>query len=272
MSSTSPTASGPSPGTASPSAPPPPPTDGPSASPGPLPFRPTSNAPFKTDVVRRTALSTATLLRTSKPGGANGPGGLTSHSTNLLGGDDGKQLTEAQLAKLEENVNVKIDNEIQILLDGFRQIVGLSLIRDKDRYLLAQESYQAEMRAHNMVRAAQSLTLLSASLKLSLILSLEPEDKDMDRDDGTTESRRTEAGGGSDELNAKELIKDTERLWRRCAELLSKLGVGTTSVESEATTDSSSEGTGFEAESGATRIPQPSQRSDQPDVNAKSVP
>ncbi|KAK0552499.1 hypothetical protein OC844_006426 [Tilletia horrida] len=219
---------------AGPSSPSPSPSPSPSAlgvaspSPSPAPFR-TSSAPFRTDVVRRTALSTATLLRTSSKqgggggggGGANGPGGLASSLTGLLGGDvDGAQLSEAQLAKLEENVNLKIDNELQILLDGFLQIVGLSMIRDKDRYLLAQESYQAEMRAHNMVRAAQALTLLSASLKLSLILALEPgeqEEKAEGKDEGPTAGQPQ---------SARELIEDTERLRARCAELLGNLGVG----------------------------------------------
>ncbi|CAD6953180.1 unnamed protein product [Tilletia controversa] len=224
---------------------------------GPLPFRGSTNAPFKTDVVRRTALSTATLLRTrtSKAAAAAsssqyGPGGLSSSATGLLldvedDDDDGPgQLSEVQLAKLEEGVNVKIDGEIQVLLDGFRQLVGLAMIRDKDRYLLAQESYQAEMRAHNMVRAAQSLTLLSASLKLSLILSLEsaqdePEEKNEDEDDGTQRDGKPES--------AREIIEDTERLRRRCAELLGKLGVGlghaphSVNSEAQSTTDPSSQ-------------------------------
>ncbi|KAE8223085.1 hypothetical protein CF319_g3824 [Tilletia indica] len=204
---------------------------------GPLPFRSTTSAPFRTDVVRRTALSTATLLRTSNKqssAGAHGPGGLSSSVTGLLraqedddedGNGDGvgaAKLSETQLAKLEEGVNVKIDGEIQILLDGFRQIVGLAMIRDKDRYLLAQESYQAEMRAHNMVRAAQSLTLLSASLKLSLILSLESGQGD-DADESSSNNGAHPEGRPQ---SAKELIEDTERLRSRCAELLGDLGVG----------------------------------------------
>ncbi|KAE8257961.1 hypothetical protein A4X13_0g1989 [Tilletia indica] len=209
---------------------------GPSA--GPPPFRSTTSAPFRTDVVRRTALSTATLLRTSNKqssAGAHGPGGLSSSVTGLLqaqeddedGDGDGAvgaaKLSEAQLAKLEEGVNVKIDGEIQILLDGFRQIVGLAMIRDKDRYLLAQESYQAEMRAHNMVRAAQSLTLLSASLKLSLILSLESGQGDDEDESFSNKGAHTAEGRPQ---SAKELIQDTERLRRKCAELLGNLGVG----------------------------------------------
>ncbi|KAK0551742.1 hypothetical protein OC846_001946 [Tilletia horrida] len=196
--------------------------------PGALPFRPnTARAPFKTDVVRRSALSTATLLRTSKPG-VHGPGGLASNATGLLGTDEddeeNAQLSEAQLAKLEENVNVKIDNDIQVLLDGFRQLVGLSMIRDKDRYLLAQESYQAEMRAHNMVRAAQSLTLLSASLKLSLILALEPEYQQGGNEVPPSTSSRSE--GQTQPSSARELVEDTERLRQRCAHLLGGLGIG----------------------------------------------
>ncbi|KAE8270205.1 hypothetical protein A4X09_0g2126 [Tilletia walkeri] len=208
----------------------------PGAGAGPLPFRSTTSAPFRTDVARRTALSTATLLRTSNKqssAGAHGPGGLSSSVTGLLRAqeDDDEEdedgvgaakLSETQLAKLEEGVNVKIDGEIQILLDGFRQIVGLAMIRDKDRYLLAQESYQAEMRAHNMVRAAQSLTLLSASLKLSLILSLES-------GQGGDEDESSPNNGAHPEgrpQSAKELIEDTERLRSRCAELLGNLGVG----------------------------------------------
>ncbi|CEH19226.1 Surfeit family protein 5 [Ceraceosorus bombacis] len=72
-----------------------------------------------------------------------------------------------------EKVNKSIDDDIASLMDSFRDIVGLAAIRDKDAYQATQDGIEAEARAHNMVRAAQSLTLLSHALKLSLVNSLE---------------------------------------------------------------------------------------------------
>ncbi|KAG6374333.1 hypothetical protein JVT61DRAFT_4360 [Boletus reticuloceps] len=50
-------------------------------------------------------------------------------------------------------------------------IVGLASIGDKDKFRIAQESFQAESRAESMVKAANSLLSITHSLKLLLLLS-----------------------------------------------------------------------------------------------------
>jgi len=50
-------------------------------------------------------------------------------------------------------------------------IVGLASISDKDKFRIAQESFQAQCRAESMVRSAQSLLSITHSLKLLLLLS-----------------------------------------------------------------------------------------------------
>lgn len=76
---------------------------------------------------------------------------------------------------LEENVNKTIDNEVDTLLRSYKELVSLATIADKDKYRIAQESFQAEARADTMVRSVQYLSLLSESLKLSFLLSKSPD-------------------------------------------------------------------------------------------------
>lgn len=74
---------------------------------------------------------------------------------------------------------------------------------DKDKYRVTQESFQTEARADIMVRSAQTLSLLSESLKLSLLLSKSPDP------------------GLNDE--AVELMESTEREKAKCARLLAEI-------------------------------------------------
>lgn len=66
-----------------------------------------------------------------------------------------------------------------------------------------RDAFQIETRADSMVRAAQSLYLLSDSLKLSLLLS---------------QSQASEAHDDS----VQQLIRDTERHKRECSDILAK--------------------------------------------------
>ncbi|KAF4613760.1 hypothetical protein D9613_007595 [Agrocybe pediades] len=64
----------------------------------------------------------------------------------------------------EEEWNKKLDSEVEILVDGMVDLVSLASIGDKDKFRVAQESFQA-------IRAANSLLSITHSLKLLLLLS-----------------------------------------------------------------------------------------------------
>lgn len=111
--------------------------------------------------------------------------------------------SKEHLDQLEENVNKSVDNEVDTLLRSYKELVSLATIADKDKFRIAQEAFQAEARADTMVRSVQSLSLLSESLKLSLLLSKSP---DPALDD-----------------EALDLIKSTELEKVKCAHLLETL-------------------------------------------------
>ncbi|KAH7884634.1 surfeit locus protein 5 subunit 22 of mediator complex-domain-containing protein [Phlebopus sp. FC_14] len=110
--------------------------------------------PPQTDVSRPSALPTAKLLQRSKIDQA------------LV-----DQKSDEYLDAIEEEWNKKVDAEVDTLIDGMVDIVSLASIGDKDKFRIAQESFQAESRAESMVRAANSLLSITHSLKLLLLLS-----------------------------------------------------------------------------------------------------
>ncbi|KAF8976064.1 surfeit locus protein 5 subunit 22 of mediator complex-domain-containing protein [Cyathus striatus] len=75
------------------------------------------------------------------------------------------------LDTIEEEWNKRVDNEVETLVDGMVDLVSLASIADKDKFRIAQESFQAESRAESMVRAAHSLLSITHSMKLLLLLS-----------------------------------------------------------------------------------------------------
>ncbi|KAG2071736.1 hypothetical protein BDR04DRAFT_1097697 [Suillus decipiens] len=110
--------------------------------------------PPQTDVSRPSALPTAKLLQ--RP----------TFNQALV-----DQNSDEYLDTIEEEWNKKLDSEVEILVDGMVDIVSLASIGDKDKFRIAQESFQAESRAESMVRAANSLLSITHSLKLLLLLS-----------------------------------------------------------------------------------------------------
>ncbi|KAJ7230603.1 hypothetical protein GGX14DRAFT_583954 [Mycena pura] len=107
----------------------------------------------QTDVSRPSALPTANLL----------PRGAASGSA--------AQNSAEYLDAVEEVWNKKVDAEVEALLDGMVDLVGLAGIGDKDKFRVAQEAFQAQSRAESMVRAANSLLSITHSMKLLLLLS-----------------------------------------------------------------------------------------------------
>ncbi|KAK7031504.1 hypothetical protein R3P38DRAFT_2924037 [Favolaschia claudopus] len=108
----------------------------------------------QTDVSRPSALPTANLLQ--------------RHTTSQSLVD---QNSVEYLDTIEEEWNKKVDLEVETLLDGMVDLVSLASIGDKDKFRIAQESFQAQTRAESMVRAANSLLSITHSMKLLLLLS-----------------------------------------------------------------------------------------------------
>ncbi|KAJ6561128.1 hypothetical protein DFH09DRAFT_1247765 [Mycena vulgaris] len=97
----------------------------------------------QTDVSRPSALPTANLLQR----------GTASQSVV-------DQNSAEYLDTIEEEWNKKVDLEVETLLDGMVDLVGLASIGDKDKFLHRPG-----------VRAANSLLSITHSMKLLLLLS-----------------------------------------------------------------------------------------------------
>ncbi|KAI0742659.1 hypothetical protein C8Q80DRAFT_920554 [Daedaleopsis nitida] len=107
----------------------------------------------ETDVSRPSALPTAKLLQRQ------------SQQASI------DQTSDQYLDAVEEEWNKRVDVEIETLVDGMADIVSLASIGDKDKFRIAQESFQAQCRAESMIRAANSLMSTIHSMKLLLLLS-----------------------------------------------------------------------------------------------------
>ncbi|KAH8994926.1 hypothetical protein EDB92DRAFT_2085226 [Lactarius akahatsu] len=111
----------------------------------------------QSDVSRPSKLPTANLL----PQGAAPPAA--------------DQNSAEYLDAVEEEWNKKVDVEIETLADGMVDLVNLASINNKDKFKIAQETFQAQFRAESMpstqIRAANSLLSIVHSMKLQLLLS-----------------------------------------------------------------------------------------------------
>ncbi|EIN09838.1 hypothetical protein PUNSTDRAFT_52022 [Punctularia strigosozonata HHB-11173 SS5] len=109
----------------------------------------------QTDVSRPSALPTARLI------------GQRARENQALV----DQSSDEYLNAIEEDWNKKIDADVEALVDGMTDLVGLASIGTKDKFRIAQESFQAQCRAESMVRAANSLLSTVHSMKLLLLIS-----------------------------------------------------------------------------------------------------
>jgi len=144
----------------------------------------------QTDVSRPSALPTANLLH---------------HRTVSARDGGGEQKSDDFLEKVEEEWNLKVDAEVETLVDGMVDIVNLASIGNKDKFTVAQEAFQAQSRAESMVRAANSLLAIVHSLKLQLLLS----------DESQTAQRR--------DADLQEIQQDKEATKKEVAALLDEL-------------------------------------------------
>ncbi|KAI9512102.1 hypothetical protein F5148DRAFT_1273961 [Russula earlei] len=68
-----------------------------------------------------------------------------------------EQTSAEYLEAVEEEWNKRVDVEIETLADGMVDLVNLASINNKDKFKIAQETFQAQFRAESMIRAANSL-------------------------------------------------------------------------------------------------------------------
>ncbi|EJD49644.1 hypothetical protein AURDEDRAFT_59336 [Auricularia subglabra TFB-10046 SS5] len=110
---------------------------------------------MQTDVSRPAALARATL----------GPSAHAQQKALL------EQPSDAYLDAIEEDFNRRLDGDVEVLVEGMGDLVALAAVGDKDKFVVAQEAFQAQCRAESMVRAANSLLSLTHTLKLMLLLA-----------------------------------------------------------------------------------------------------
>ncbi|KAJ3503380.1 hypothetical protein NMY22_g18268 [Coprinellus aureogranulatus] len=126
-----------------------------------------------TDVSRPSALPTANLTRA-----------VSQHND---------QNSAEYLDSVEEEWNKKVDAEVEVLVDGMVDLVNLASIGNKDKFIVAQEAFQAQSRAESMVRAAHSLLSIVHSMKLLLQSLLRLDGIAPERDWHTARKARKEA-------------------------------------------------------------------------------
>jgi len=154
-----------------------------------------------TDVSRPSALPTANLL-------------FPKSSSNLRLQQSQEQNSTQYLDDIEEEWNKKVDVEIETLVDGMVDIVSLASIGDKDKFRVAQESFQIQCRAESMIKASNSLLSIIHSMKLLLLLS----------DESQIANRR--------DTELKAVQTEKEQTKRKVAALLDELLTKPTAVQS----------------------------------------
>ncbi|KAI7892137.1 surfeit locus protein 5 subunit 22 of mediator complex-domain-containing protein [Mucor mucedo] len=75
------------------------------------------------------------------------------------------------LLQIEEQFNKRIDEDVGKLVDCFSDIVKVGENKDKDKFKVAQEGYQIESQAAQIVRSCESLLSLIGELKQNLLLN-----------------------------------------------------------------------------------------------------
>ncbi|KAF8501659.1 hypothetical protein F5888DRAFT_1674241 [Russula emetica] len=141
----------------------------------------------QSDVSRPSKLPTAKLL----------PHGAALPATD--------QTPAEYLEAAEEEWNKRVDVEIETLAEGMVDLVNLASINNKDKFKIAQETFQAQFRAESMIRAANSLLSIVHSMKLQLLLS----------DEAQIVERR--------DAELATTLQEKEEAKAKVAELLSKL-------------------------------------------------
>ncbi|RUP46603.1 surfeit locus protein 5 subunit 22 of mediator complex-domain-containing protein [Jimgerdemannia flammicorona] len=79
--------------------------------------------------------------------------------------------TVSVMRQIEEQYNKHIDEHVDKLVDSFNDIVKVAEIKDKDKFVVAQEGYQIESQAAQIVRSSEALLTLITDLKQHLLLN-----------------------------------------------------------------------------------------------------
>ncbi|KAG1221198.1 hypothetical protein G6F35_006162 [Rhizopus arrhizus] len=75
------------------------------------------------------------------------------------------------LVQVDDQYNKRIDDDISKLVDCYTDIVRIGENKDKDKFKVAQEGYQIESQAAQIVRSCESLLSLTNELKQFLLLN-----------------------------------------------------------------------------------------------------
>lgn len=86
-----------------------------------------ANVPFRTDAVVKGSLNVG-LISSGQRGGRDGFGGSSSAAA--------EPTSEAYLEKFEEDLQKKVDNEIEVLVDSLQECVELAKVSEALRDLL----------------------------------------------------------------------------------------------------------------------------------------
>lgn len=92
-------------------------------------------------------------------------------------GAGAKSTSPSALQEIEEAYNKRLDLDVAQLMESFSDIIKVASITynessiSKDKYKLAQESYQIQGRATNIVSSAESLLAMVTELKQTLLLN-----------------------------------------------------------------------------------------------------
>ncbi|KAF9129111.1 Mediator of RNA polymerase II transcription subunit 22 [Mortierella sp. 14UC] len=109
----------------------------------------------------------------SAPGGAASGGGANAGAS----GGATRNTNLSALQEIEEAYNKRLDMDVAQLMESFGDIIKVASIthsessQSKDKYKLAQESYQIQGRATNIVSSAESLLAMVTELKQTLLLN-----------------------------------------------------------------------------------------------------
>ncbi|KAF9934391.1 Mediator of RNA polymerase II transcription subunit 22 [Linnemannia zychae] len=118
-------------------------------------------------VIGGSGAATSTGTAGSGTAGITGAVGGAVRNTNL-----------SALQEIEEAYNKRLDMDVSQLMESFSDIIKVASIthsesssQSKDKYKLAQESYQIQGRAANIVSSAESLLAMVTELKQTLLLN-----------------------------------------------------------------------------------------------------
>ncbi|KAI9136318.1 hypothetical protein BKA69DRAFT_1033702 [Paraphysoderma sedebokerense] len=79
--------------------------------------------------------------------------------------------TATGVSSLEDSYNKRLDADIDTLVDGIQDLLAISTIGSKDKYVINQEKLQVQSRVSSIIRASESLLTLSSDLKQSILLN-----------------------------------------------------------------------------------------------------